>query len=210
MFRLLPGFVFVCFFVISSGSVVAQSRVSQLKHEVGLWVGGSFPLPGGELDSVLDSNVGAGGFYRVNWPYIFLTEFGFSYTTYFSQTTQLLVSAPVYAALVYPVPVPFRIQVYAKLGGGGNYLEVRPQNRNGWDPMIYSGLEFSLLASRKFRVGLRLDMNYLFDSYRQPPIESEVAYALIANQDLRFQELREFEMTDGGFYHFGLMVSFIF
>lgn len=210
MSQKLASALFLTGILLFAGKLSAQEQINPIKHEIGLWLGGSFPLPGGELDAVLDSNVGAGGFYRINWPSIFLTEFGFSYATYFSRTTQTLVSAPVYAALVYPLPIPFRIQVFAKLGGGGNYLEVRPQNRNGWNPMLFGGLEFSLLASRKFRVGLRLDGNYIYESYRDPPIETELLYTYLGTQDIRFQELREFRMQNGGFYHFGLMVSFIF
>jgi hypothetical protein len=188
-----------------------QARESDyLRHEIGLWLGGSFPFPASEYDAVLDSNVGGGMFYRVNWPWVFYSEFGFSYTTYFSQTTQQLVAAPVYGALVYPIPLPFRLQVFAKLGGGATYLEVRPQNRNGWDPTIYGGLEMSLLASRRFRVGLRLDANYIIDSHRQPPLEARLGLLFPGTDNPRYLENRTYNLQDGGFYHFGLMVSFIY
>lgn len=187
-----------------------QARETEhLKHEIGMWLGGSFPFPSTPYDDVLDSNVGGGMFYRISWPWIFYTEFGFSYTTYFSETTQLLVSAPVYGALVYPLPLPFRLQVMAKLGAGASYLEVRPQNRNGWDPMIYGGLEMSLLASRRFRVGLRLDADYIIDSHRQPPLEAQLGYFYPGTSNARYMQNRTYELRDGGFYHFGLMVSFI-
>ncbi|MCB1170437.1 MAG: hypothetical protein KDK25_08900 [Leptospiraceae bacterium] len=206
MRRLLATIVLVA--VALPGALQARDS-DHLKHELGIWLGGSFPFPSTPYDEVLDSNVGGGMFYRVNWPWIFYSEFGFSYTTYFSRTTQLLVSAPVYGALVYPLPLPFRLQVMAKIGGGAAYLEVRPQNLHGWDPMIYGGLEMSLLASRRFRVGLRLDANYIMDSHRQPPLEAQIGYLYPGTTNARYMDNRTYDLRDGGFYHFGLMVSFI-
>ena len=130
-------------------SVAAQEAPSRLRHEVGIWIGASNPVPGTRLDEVLDANIGAGGFYRVNWPWVFFTESGVMWSQYFSRTTQKVTVVPVYLALDYRLPIDFKLQTFVKLGGGGAWLEVRPANRSGWEPLLYAGLEFSIPASRR-------------------------------------------------------------
>lgn len=195
------------FLILIPVSLFAQDEFSERNHEFGFWVGGSFPVPSTGYDDVIDSNVGAGGFYRINWPLVFMTEFGFSYTSYFSQTTQAVNIAPVHLSLVYPLPLPFRMQVMVKGGLGSTHVTVRPMNKQGWIPSAYGGLEFSIMASRRLRVGLRLDYNYLHENHLSPPREQEWA-RWIATEDLRYRT-DNFEVRDGHFYHFGLMVSFV-
>ena len=193
-------------FVLSATTLSAQDRPSRIRHEFGLWVGASNPLPGSAVDEILDANVGGGSFYRVNWPWIFYTEVGFSYAQYFSRTTQSLTVAPVYGAINYQLPLNFKVQSFIKLGGGGAWLEVRPANRSGWDPLLFAGLEFSIPASRRLRVGLRLDYNLIYERHLDPP---ENAF-FTGNTDPRFQEAEVFDIGNGEFFHFGLFVSYAF
>lgn len=187
----------------------AQPFQEELKREAGFWMGGSFPVPGTEMDDVLDSNLGAGGFYRLYWPSPFLLETGFSYAAYKSETTQQLITVPVYAALVYPLPWVQRFSLMVKLGGGASYLEVRPINKSGWDPMLFGGFEFSILAARRFRVGLRIDTYYIYESFRSEPEELRYLRLLQGSYDDRFYQTKEFEINNPAFYNFGLMISFI-
>lgn len=166
-------------------------------------------MPSSELDQVLDSNIGMGLFYRINWPWIFLTEFGGSYATYFSQTTQNLTVVPVYVALVYPLPIASRINVMLKAGGGYSYLVVRPTNRWGWDPSAYVGTEFSLLVTRRFRIGLRIDYNLVYEKHLDPPPETEWFRYLPGSTDPRYQQTNDFKLVNGHFFHFGIMAAFI-
>ena len=189
-------------------SVAAQEAPSRLRHEVGIWIGASNPVPGTRLDEVLDANIGAGGFYRVNWPWVFFTESGVMWSQYFSRTTQKVTVVPVYLALDYRLPIDFKLQTFIKLGGGGAWLEVRPANRSGWEPMFYAGLEFSIPASRRLRVGLRLDYNLIYEKHLDPPDEVRYQYLLPGNTDLRTQT-EAYEIENGHFFHFGLMVSFV-
>lgn len=198
-----------------AGELSAQEikGVARLNNEMGFWVGASNPVPGTELADVLDSSIGGGAFYRLAWPWVFHTELGFSYTHYQSRTTQALTVAPVYLALAYRLPLPWRIQIYLKAGGGSTYLEVRPENRSGWDPLAFAGTEFSIQAGRRFRIGMRLDYNVVYEEHLQNPRRNERELLLLAgssNDNLRFQSANEFELTNGYFWHFGLMVSFYF
>ncbi|MCB1309532.1 MAG: hypothetical protein KDK30_15185 [Leptospiraceae bacterium] len=189
-------------------ALLSQERVSRKRHEVGLWIGASNPIPGTAVDDVLDANVGGGGFYRVNWPWVFYTELGFSWSQYFSQTTQKLTAVPVHLALAYRLPLDFKVQTYIKLGGGAAWLEVRPANRSGWEPLFFGGLEFSIPASRRLRVGLRLDYDLIYEKHLDPPPEAQYSYFFPGLEDPRDQ-LEVYEIDNGHFFHFGLMVSFI-
>lgn len=188
----------------------AQNFNEELKMEAGFWMGGSFPVPGTKADDILDSNLGAGGFYRLYWPGPFLLEAGFSYAIYKSQSTQKLITVPVYAAIAYPLPWIQRFSVLLKLGAGASYLEVRPVNRSGWDPTFYGGFEFSILAARRFRVGLRVDGYYIYEDFRSEPEELKYLRFMQGSFDDRFYKTKEFEIYNPAFYNFGLMVSFLF
>ena len=135
------------------------------------------------------------------------TELGFSYAVYQSRTTQTLSVMPAYAAIAYQLPLPFRIQIFLKAGGGGAYLTVRPTNQSGWDPLYFLGTEFSILAGRRLRLGLRLDYNIISEQYSKPPIEAQYPY-LFSSSDPRYQNTNYFKMTNGSFFHFGIMISF--
>lgn len=196
--------------VAAPAGLSAQNFNEELKMEAGFWMGGSFPVPGTVADDILDSDLGAGAFYRMYWPDPFLLEFGFSYASYKSLSTDRLLTVPVYGAFVYPLPWIQRFSVMLKLGGGASYLEIRPANRNGWDPMLYGGFEFSILAARRFRVGLRIDGYYIYDSFRSEPEELTYLRYMQGSFDDRFYKTKEFKEYDPAFYNFGLMVSFIF
>jgi hypothetical protein len=192
---------------VGSSALHAQDRPSRLRHEFGLWIGASSPVPGTQVADVLSANVGGGGFYRINWPWVLYTEFGFSWSQYFSRTTQKLTTVPVYGALAYRLPIDFKVETFVKLGGGGAWLEVRPANSSGWDPLFYTGLEFSLAASRRLRVGLRLDYNLIYEKHLDPPRDE---LYLLGTTDPRYLEAEIYKVDNGHFFHFGLFVSYAF
>ncbi len=183
-----------------------QQSASHLKHELGFWIGASNPVPGTALDQVLDSNLGGGLFYRFSWPWVFYTEFGTSYSNYFSRTTESATVIPMYMALSYPIQLPIRMQVFLKAGGGTTYVLVRPSNLHGWEPLGFLGTEFSILAGKRFRIGLRLDYNLVYESHLRDP-QSQV-YAL-GTTDPRYQRTAYYKKRNGHFFHFGLMTSFV-
>ena len=68
--------ILICIVLLAAGTAASslhaqeQQSASRVKHEIGLWIGASNPLPGTELDAALDSNLGGGLFYRMTWPWI--------------------------------------------------------------------------------------------------------------------------------------------
>lgn len=203
-------FLFVNHFITHTNTVYAEDFEESIKKEFGFWLGGTFPAPGTQMDNLLDSSMGMGFFYRFYWPSPFLIEAGLSYGNHKSLSTQQLFMVPVYFSICYPIPVLNRFQFLAKIGLGGSYLEIRPNNVNGWDPIIYGGFEFSVLASKKFKVGLRLDGYYIYDRYRNKP--EEINYLLVypGTYDPRIINTIRYTNYDGAMYNFGLMVSFLF
>lgn len=198
--------------VLAVTPVAAQAYQDEIKKEAGFWMGGAFPVPGTQAANVLNSSLGAGGFFRMFWPNPFMIESGFAYANYKSSTMQQLTIAPVYGAIVYPLPWVERFSAMIKLGGGEANLVVRPANRSGWDPMAYAGFEFSILAAKRFRVGLRVDGYYIYDTYRSEPkiLEDLRTYRMLTgNYDPRFYEASNFKLYNPAFYNFGLMISFI-
>ena len=189
------------------GAILAQEESSGLKSEFGFWLGASNPVPASQTDQILDTTIGAGLFYRLQWPWFFQTELGGSYSNYTSRSSQSLVVAPLYAALVYRLPLPYQLQTFLKVGGGSAWLEVYPVKRWGWDPLFFAGLEFSILVGRKVRIGARFDYNLIYEKHLKPPPEVELLRYLGA-QDPRFKIADDFRIRNGAFYHFGLMLSF--
>ncbi len=205
----LPGFLFM------SHPLLALEEGEGRQHEMGFWIGATTPLPGSEVSNVVDSSVGGGLFYRIDFPFIFYTELGGSYSIYSSRTSQKLAMAPVYGALVYKIPYSFKINTYIKLGGGSSYLEIRPDNRSGWEPAYYGGLEFSLLAGKSLRVGMRFDYFYIKESQINTVVNDNALYYMASQYDPgqsfdpRWLDSYNYKMVDGRFVHIGLMISFI-
>jgi len=204
--------------LVASGALSARPLGKFPPQELGFWIGGANPQPGTKADELLDANVGVGLFYRVKWPWILMTETGIAYTNYYSRGVEQVLIIPAYAALVYELPFPGKLQSYIKLGGGGSKLDVKPYNKTGWDPMVYGGAEFSLQAGKHLRLGMRLDYNYLYESNKKTPFENTYIQYLEWQRlttpntlplDPRFQKQQQFELVDGRFFHFGIMVSFI-
>jgi hypothetical protein len=188
----------------------SQTFEEGIKHEVGFWVGGSFPAPNSKMANRLDSSLGFGLFYRLDWPSPFLLEGGLSYGNYQSLSTQQLLTIPVYFSLCYPIPAFTKFQLLGKLGAGATYLQIRPYNVSGWDPILYGGFEFSILASKRFKVGLRLDGYYIYDSFRKKPDTLDLLLLYPGTFDPRTYNSLQYKNVDGTVYNFGLMVSFLF
>lgn len=185
------------------------------RHELGFWIGASNPWPSTELADLLDSTVSGGFFYRLNWPWVFHTELGFSYASYLSRTTQKMSILPVYGALAYRLPLPYRLQVFLKAGGGYASVNIRPQDINTVDTLAYGGLEVSVLASRKFRIGTRIDYFRVNETHLQTPKEQTYyTYYYLAyrpeglSYDPRFFENYQFETKNGHFFNISIMLSF--
>ncbi|MCE9499467.1 MAG: hypothetical protein K8R21_03045 [Leptospira sp.] len=185
--------------------IFAENEVN--KPELGFWVGASNPFPGSQTASVVNTTLGFGMFMRFNWPFnIFLTELGGSYSNYLSSSERGLTVMPLYAALAYKLPFDLPVSFFIKAGGGAAYVIARPANVQGWDPLGYAGVEISFVAGRKVRIGLRLDYNQIFETQKSKPPETQYLYSS-PNSDSRISNPNYYNLVNGQFFHFGLMVS---
>ncbi len=200
------AWVLVLAVALLPAALAAQEEGPGRRPELGFWLGASNPMPQTATDEVLDANIGGGLFFRIQWPWILHLELGLSVASYTSRTTQQLTTVPLYMALSYRLPLSWPVEIFLKAGGGTSYLEVRPANRSGWDPLVFAGTEFSIQAGRKVRVGLRLDYNLIYERHLEPPPEDKLT-RLFGSTDPRYQG-EPFRLRNGSFFHFGLMVSF--
>lgn len=178
-------------------------------YELGFFLGASNPLPGSDTGRVLNSSLGMGVFGRIPWPRTFYTELGASYTTYLSPTERRLTTVPIYGALAYKLPLDLPISIFFKGGGGYAYTVARPANLATWNPLTYMGTEFSFVAGKKVRIGIRLDYNRIIETMRpERPIEYQI-YTSPYTQDYRLQDPFFYKVKDGEFFYFNLMVTFL-
>lgn len=202
--------VWVFLFVTLRNPLFAEDFDEYIQKEFGFWLGGSFPAPRTQEERVFNSSMSFGIFYRYYWPRPFHLELGTSYANYKSINMQQLTLIPLYLSLNYPFPIFTKFQLLGKLGLGVSYLEIRPNNLSGWDPMLYLGLDFAIFASKRFKVGLRLDGYYIYDAFRNKPKELEYLFSLPGTYDYRIQQSLNYKNKNIAFYNFGLLISFLF
>lgn len=190
-------------------SVHVYSSDEGIKPEIGFWLGASNPLYGTPTAKYLQTTLSAGGFFRFQWPFnLFLTEIGTSFSNYQSTTERGLTIIPAYMALVYKLPFELPMSILLKAGGGGAYVVARPANTFRYDPLGFLGTEFSFVAGKKVRIGLRIDYNHVFESHLRKKPAGERFYAS-PYEDPRIQNPQNYKFMDTQFFHFGLMVSFL-
>lgn len=202
--------IFVLLLFFNYSVIFSQDFDEYIHKEFGFWLGGSFPTPNSQTEKIFNSSMTFGIFYRYYWPKPFHLELGTSYANYKSLSMQQLTTIPLYLSLNYPFPIFTKFQLLGKIGIGSTYVEVRPNNLSGWDPLLFAGFEFAIFASKRFKVGLRLDGYYIYDSFRDSPKEIEYLYLLAGTYDYRIQNSIQYKNQNVAFYNFGLMVSFLF
>jgi hypothetical protein len=177
--------------------------------ELGFYLGASNPLPGTDTSRVIDSSLGLGVFGRIQWPWILYTEFGSNYTTYLSTTERRLTTIPVYGALAYKLPFDLPISIFLKAGGGYAYTVARPANTAKWDPLTTLGTEFSFVAGKKVRIGIRLDYQRIYETIgTEQPVNYQI-YSSPYTQDYRLSDPYFYKLKDADFFHFNLMLTFL-
>ena len=98
---------------------------------------------------MLDTFLGGGIFYRVNWPFnLIRSEVGISWSYYTSRTTSSLHLVPMYGLGVYRIPINIPLKFQVKAGGGTTFVDADPEDKNRWDPLIMFGFEGSFPAGR--------------------------------------------------------------
>ncbi len=177
--------------------------------ELGFFLGASNPVPGSDASRVLDSSLGMGMFGRMQWPWILYTELGANYTTYLSTTERRLTTVPVYGTLGYKVPLDLPISIFLKAGGGYSYTVARPANTVKWIPMSVLGTEFSFVAGKKVRIGIRLDYQKIYETIgTEKPIDYQI-YTSPYEQDIRLADPYYYKLKNADFFHFNLMLTFL-
>jgi hypothetical protein len=197
--------LFFCLY--SYATSVHSEELSPL--ELGFFLGASNPVPGTDASRVLDSSLGMGMFGRIQWPWILYTELGANYTTYLSTTERRLTTVPVYASLGYKLPLDLPISVFLKAGAGYAYTVARPANTATWNPMSVLGTEFSFVAGKKVRIGIRLDYQRIYETIgTERPIQNQI-YTSPYEQDTRLTDPYYYKLKDADFFHFNLMLTLL-
>ena len=200
LFRLV---ILLCLFPSS----IYSEELSPL--ELGLFLGASNPVPGSDAARALDSSLGIGMFGRMQWPWILYTELGANYTTYLSTTERRLTTVPVYGTLGYKLPLDLPISIFLKAGGGYSYTVARPANTAKWIPMSVLGTEFSFVAGKKVRIGIRLDYQKIYETIgTEKPIDYQI-YTSPYEQDIRLADPYYYKLKNADFFHFNLMLTFL-
>ena len=120
-----------------------------------------------------------------------------------------MTTVPVYGALAYKLPLDLPISIFLKGGGGYAYTVARPANLAVWNPLTYMGAEFSFVAGKKVRIGIRLDYNRIMETLRaERPIEYRI-FTAPYTQDIRLEDPYQYKIKDGEFFYFNLMVTFL-
>ncbi len=191
-------------------SVWGQVVVSQRKQEISISLDVFGPLPSSELSNILDPNLGAGLNYRTHWPKPLYTELGVAWVFMQGEQPQKLFIVPLYTALAYRLPTEGRLDLFAKLGLGSSYIEVRPNNVSGWDPFLLLGFEISILATRFLRIGVRFDYFHIYEKHLDAPKDSQESPEIPAHVDVRFREAQNFSIINGEFIRFGVLFGYVF
>ena len=210
-FKIPPLISFMCGLLLLSATFeLTAQQAERAKPEVGFWIGASNPRPGSETARVLDTTLGFGLFTRFQWPYVFYTEIGGGFSNYLSQTERGLLTIPVYSALCYKLPFELPVSIFIKAGGGAAYVIARPANTGRWDPMSVIGSEVSFVAGTKVRIGLRVDFHTIYETFwvdKDPA--TQYPYTSPFDRDYRLSQPNQYQLKNGEFFNFALMVSFL-
>ena len=197
-------------FILTANTKIFSQQIEKAKPEVGFWIGAANPRPGSQTATVLDTTLGFGVFTRFHWPYVFYTEIGGGMANYLSQTERGLLTIPVYTSLCYKLPFELPVSIFFKAGGGAAYVIARPANAGRWNPMSTLGTEVSFVAGRKIRIGLRIDYNVIYETFwvdKDPA--TKFPYISPLDRDYRLSQPNQYQLKNGEFFNFALMVSFL-
>ena len=199
------------FIILIPFAIYSQKAEVTNKTEFGFWMGASNPLPGSPTSKVLSTSLGFGLYTRFPFPFNkLLTEIGGGYSNFLSKTDRGLQVMPIYVALDYKLPFELPVAIYLKGGGGGAYVIARPNNSAKWDPAGFLGSEVSFTAGRKVRIGLRVDYYKIFETTgtHKPPIAQYLFNS--PTDDSRLYNPQYYQLHNADFFHFNLMVGFLF
>ena len=100
-------------------------------------------------------------------------------------------SVPTYLALAYILPINLPLTFQAKLGGAANYVQNKPELKHNTHPAALIGTEISFPAGKWVNIGLRIDYYFVYEGHVSAPAGAS-----------------NFNIVNGQFFNFGLMVNF--
>ncbi|MCL1864918.1 MAG: porin family protein [Spirochaetes bacterium] len=154
-------------FLITTDIFAASSRKNYyLKPQIGAWYGPVSPVMNTARN--LDSTLGGGIFFRYNLPYAPL-KIGLdsSYQSYDSKGVNEVRLIPVYANLLYLLPIDIPLKIHIKGGAGLCNIHMEPDKVKQWDTMFMFGSEVSFPAGRRVNIALRIDYLNIYEEYKR-------------------------------------------
>jgi len=154
-------------FLITADIFAASSRKNYyLKPQAGLWYGPISPVM--STADNLESSLGGGIFFRYNLPYEPM-KIGIdsSFQRYKSKGVNEVMFFPVYANLLYQLPLDIPLKIHVKGGAGFCRIYMKPDSVNQWDGMFVLGSEVSFPAGRRVNIALRIDYINIYEKYKK-------------------------------------------
>jgi hypothetical protein len=157
--------VIIAGIVLGAGDAFARKKGDPFyRPQIGVWFGPVTPVY--TTYDVVDSNLGAGLYYRINLPYKPLkVGFDVSYQEHQSRGVNEINLMPTYVNLLYRLPIDFPLNFQLKVGAGSCYVKIKPDNLSQRDPMFMTGFEMSFPAGRYINVGLRIDYLLIYEKH---------------------------------------------
>ncbi|MBP7738047.1 MAG: hypothetical protein KA369_18870 [Spirochaetes bacterium] len=165
LFSLYCAIIGLALLLVTANAFAYKERKDYFsKPQIGAWFGPVTPLD--DLGKRVETNLGGGAFIRFTFPWQYL-KFGIdsSYQQFKSKGVNELQFVPLYGNLLFQIPVEFPVRFQFKGGIGGAWLSIKPDNKNGWDPIFMAGFEVSFPAGRIVNIGLRIDYIYIYEGY---------------------------------------------
>ena len=153
--------------LIAADLFAASSRKNYfLKPQIGAWYGPVSPVL--NTSHNLDSSLGGGIFFRYNLPFAPL-KIGLesSYQAFDSKGVNEMRLIPVYANLLYLLPIDIPLKIQLKGGGGLCNIYMKPDEVKQWDAMFMFGAEVSFPAGRRVNIALRVDYLNIYEEYKK-------------------------------------------
>jgi hypothetical protein len=147
-----------------SSHVFAQDRKNYfLSPQIGGWFGVVAPV--GQTANLIQTNLGGGGFFRINLPPDFLKlGLDVSYQNFKSRGVNELTFVPIYGTALFLLPLNLPIKIQIKIGAGAAYMQIKPDLSEQMEPIFTGGAEVSFPAGKFINIGLRLEYFYIMEA----------------------------------------------
>jgi hypothetical protein len=132
--------------------------------QVGFWFGPVAPVY--DTYGTVNTSLGVGAYARFNLPSLPLKlSAETSYQKHKSNGVNKVMLVPAYGALLYKLPFRSILSFQLKVGVGGGYVKIWPDEMSQWDPLFVFGGEFSFPAGTVANIGLRVDYLMFYEKH---------------------------------------------